>query len=126
MEVQFEFNQQLMPQNVIDVEELGQFAIEAWNDEGYYYYLIVRTLLGTASIASCGPVIPDVEMLPSGFNMSLDKVPYKEDKLTRTVTMWLNDRSKKLTNAKTIEISEAIEQFRDLKEYLKTYSEDTF
>lgn len=126
MEVQIEFNQQLMPQNVINVEELGQFAIEAWNDEGYYYYLIIRTLLGTTSIASCGPVIPDVEMLPSGFTMNLDKVPYKEDKLTRTVTMWLNDRSKKITNAKTIEIPEAIEQFRDLKEYLKTYSEDTF
>lgn len=126
MQVSIEFNQQLMPQSVVDVDELGQFALEAWNDDGYYYYLIVRTSLGTTSIASCGPVIPDVDMLPSGFSMSLDKVPYKEDKLSRTVSMWLNDRSKKLTNAQLMDIDEAIDQFRDLKEYLKNYSEDTF
>ncbi len=58
--------------------------------------------------------------------MTLDKMPYKEDKLSRTITMWLNDRSKKVTNARMLDIEEAIDQFRDLKEYLRNYSEDTF
>ena len=126
MQATIEFNQQLMPQNVIDIEEIGQFAVEAWNDDGYYYYLIVRTSLGTTSIASCGPVIPDVDLLPSGFTTSLEKMAYKEDKLSRSITMWLNDRSKKITQAKIIDIDEAIDQFRDLGEYLRNYSEDTF
>ena len=36
--MQFEFNQQLMPQSLVEVEEIGQFGLEGWNDEGYYYY----------------------------------------------------------------------------------------
>lgn len=121
-----EFNQQLMPQSSVDIDEMGQFALEAWNDDGMYYYLVVRTLLGTTTIATCGPVVPDVELLPSGFSMTLDKMPYKEDKLAKTINFWLNGKDKKLTNAVTIKPEDAIENFRDLKAYLQNYSEDNY
>ena len=99
--MQFEFNHQLMPQNLIEIDEIGQFGLEAWNGEGFYWYLIVRTCLGTATIATCGPIIPDIELLPSGFKMTLDKMPYKEDKLAKNISYFLNDRTKCITDAKT-------------------------
>lgn len=124
--MQFEFDQELMPQALIEIPEIGQFGLEASNDEGYFYYLIVRTLLGTTTIATCGPIIPDIEILPSGFSMSLVKMPYREDKLSKTISFFLNDKSKKLTEAKLIDIDEAINQFRELKDYLKNFREETF
>lgn len=81
----FEFNQQLVPQNLIDVKEIGEFAIEAFNDEGYYYYLVVKTLIGTCTLLSCGPVLPDVPLLIDGFAVKLNKCDYKEDKIAKAI-----------------------------------------
>lgn len=122
----FEFNHQLMPQNVLEVAEVGEFAIEAWNDQGYYWYLVVRTIMGTSIISICGPVFPDIKLLPSGFNMSLEKIPYKEEKLARTINMFLNDHRKGITEARVIDVLDGIGQFRELKDYLTTLSEETF
>ena len=122
----FEFNQQLMPQSLIDIEQVGEFAIEAHNDAGYYWYLIVKTSLGTTTITSCGPKIPDVSLLPSGYTCSLNRIQFNEKKLEKTINMWLNDRMKTLTEAKVIDIDDAIDQIAELKDYLKNYSEEIY
>lgn len=122
----FEYDQELQFMSSIDIEDLGNFAIEANNDEGMFWYLIVRTSLGTVTTATCGPVIPDVELLPSGFSQSLFKSPFKEDKLAKSISLFLNDRGKKIVKAVEIPIDEAIRQFRDLGEYLENYSEETY
>lgn len=124
--MQFEFNQQLMPQSLVEVEEIGEFALEGWNDEGYYYYLIIKTILGTSIISTCGPVVPDIDILPAGFKITLDKTAYKEDKLIKNISYFLNDRSKALTYAQVITVDDALKQFRDLRSYLATLSEETF
>jgi len=122
----FEFNQELQFMSDIDINDIGQFAIEANNDEGMFWYLIVRTSLGTCTITSCGPLVPDLELLPSGFTQKLERIPFKEDKLCKYISMFLNDKGKKITKAVEIEIEDAIEQFKDLKEYLENYSEEIF
>lgn len=123
--MEFEFNQQLVPQNLIHVEEIGEFAVEASNDQGYFYYLVVKTLIGTCTMLSCGPVIPDTNMLLDGFKITLDKCDYREDKIAKSINFWLNDRSKKLTSAQVIDINEALNQFPDAVEYMRCLSEDT-
>lgn len=125
MQMTLEFDQQLQYQNYVDVEEIGQFALEASNDEGMYWYIVVRTIMGTTTIATCGPVVPDIDILPNGFSTTLTKMPYKEDKLGKTIGFWLNDKSKKLTTARVLDIEEAINQFRDLKDYLINFRDDT-
>ena len=122
----FEFNNQLVPQNLIDIDQIGEFGIEASNDDGYYYYMVIKTLLGTSVIATCGPVFPDSELLPSGFSCTLTKMPYKEDKLAKTINLFLNDKYKKLTRAEVIEVDDAIAQFRELRDYLINFNEETF
>lgn len=32
----FEFNNQFVPQSLVEIDNIGSFAIEASNDEGYY------------------------------------------------------------------------------------------
>lgn len=126
MSTVLEFNNQLMPQSIVEIDELGDFGLEAVNDEGYYYYVAVRCFQGMAVIATCGPVIPDVDLLPSGFSMSLSKTPFKEDKMTKFLNLFLNDKHRLLTEARLINFEEAIAQFRELKDYLINLSEDTF
>ena len=124
--ITFEFNQQLMPQSLIDIEQVGQFAIEAHNEGGYYWYLIIRTSLGTTTVVSCGPKIPDVSLLPSGYTCSLNKMQFNEKKLEKLISMWLNDKMKALIEAKVIEIDDVIDQIVELKDYLKNYSEEIY
>lgn len=124
--MQFEFDQELKAQNNIEIDDIGFFGLEASNSEGYYYYLVIRSIMGTSIIATCGPVIPDLDALPSGFKMTLDKMPYKEDKLIKTISYFLNDKSKKITDAKVMEVNEAINEFRELKEYLLNFSEGSY
>ena len=116
----FEFNNQFVPQSLIDIENIGQFAIEANNDEGYYWYLIVSTLLGTVTIASAGPVVPDVALLPGGYACSFYTMEYKEPKLEKAINTWLNDKGKALTEARVVDIDVALDEFRDLSEYLRS------
>lgn len=120
----FEFNQQLAPQSLIDIDEVGNFALEAWNDEGYYWYLIIKTCLGLSAVASCGPVIPDFDTVPSGYSSSYDTIPYKEDKLNKTINFWLNDKSKKLIDAHVISTEEALSQFKSVADAIESYQGD--
>lgn len=122
MQVSFEFNQQLIPQSLVEVDEIGQFGLEAMNDDGFYYYMVVKTVLGSALVATCGPIIPDFMDIPNGFKISIETMPYKEDKLTKIINRFLNDGSKRLTQARTIELEEAIDQFRDVKDFISNYS----
>lgn len=110
----------------LDIENIGEFAIEASNDEGMFWYYVVRTSLGTVSIATSGPRVPDIELLPKGFNQSLYRLPYKEDKVIKDVTRFLNDPKKNIVKADLIDIDVAIEQFVNLRDYLEDYSEELY
>ena len=116
----FEFNNQLVPQSLIEVENIGKFAIEASNDEGLYWYMIISTSLGQVTMVEWGPVIPDLNEIPEGFSNSLTKMEYKEPKIEKMINFWLNDKYKKLTDAKIITIGEALDVFPDLRTYLQT------
>lgn len=122
----FEFNNQLVPQSVVDIDELGDFGLEASNDGGFYYYVAVRCFQGIAIMATCGPIIPDIDMLPSGFAMTLTKVPFREDKIARTIEYFLNDKHKVLTEAHLLPFEEAVDKFKELKDYLMNLNEETF
>lgn len=120
--MEFEFNNQLVPQSLVEIDEIGEFAIEAHNDIGAYYYLVVKTTLGMSTIATCGPIVPDIEYLPKGFQIKLDIIPYKEDKLTKIINMFLNDNYKCLTEAVVVDVDTALDQFRDVGTYLKNHT----
>lgn len=117
--MQFEFNNQLVPQNLVEVDNIGSFGLEAFNDDGEAFYYIVQTIMGQCIIASCGPVIPDLRSLPPGFTININRMPYNEARIIKNITLFLNDKYKKIISATEIDIEDAIEQFRDVKEYLR-------
>lgn len=120
--MEFEFNHQLLPQSLLEVENIGSVSIEATNTDGFCYYMIIQTKLGTTSISTCGPVIPDIDLLPSGFTIYHMTLPYKEDKINKIIDNFLNDRYKKLVSAKIIDESDALDQFRDIRNYIENFN----
>lgn len=123
---EFEFDQQLEYQNSVEIENLGDFGLEAINDEGEMYYLAAKTFLGFTVLASCGPIIPDVDTLPSGYSCNLTKLSYREDKLAKTISFWLNDKSKGVKYVNILDYESAVKEFRDLSNYLLTIDEENF
>lgn len=113
----FEFNHQLTPQSSIIIDDLGQCCIEGYNDDGEFYYLIITTSMGTSTIVTYGPVVPDIDDIPDGYNVSLIKESYDLRKLNTIVSKWLNGRMR-LTGANLVDINDATENIKDVKEYL--------
>ena len=124
MKEQFEFNMQPCPMSILDIENIFQCAVEATNAEGEYYYLVALTSLGVTSIFTCGPVVPDVFFLPNGYSTNLTRHECDDKKVSKFINSWLNDRYKKLQEAKIISFKEAKEQFRDICEYLDEYGKE--
>lgn len=116
--MQFDFNQQRIAQDSIEVEDIGNVCIEGYNDTGYAFYLIIITYLGVSKIITFGPVMPDLDELVDKFQLNHIELNYDNKKLWKQITMWLND-SKKLTSAKIIDQDTAISCIPDLRELVK-------
>lgn len=124
--MEFNFDKQLTPQKQIEISNIGAFALEAWNETGMFYYFLIKTILGQSVIASCGPIVPDIDTIPSNFTIRLHKMPFSETRLIKFIDFFLNDRDRKITEAREIDIDDAIEQFRDIKDYLNNLEAETF
>lgn len=124
--MQFEFNNQYVPQSLVEIDEIGEFGLEARNDDGYFWYMLIKTFYGTSVIATCGPVVPDIDPIPAGYTAYLDKIPYKEDKIAKTISRFLNDPKKGITKAEVISLDDAKKQFKEICPYLKSFNGDTF
>lgn len=123
--MEFEYNSQYVPQDLLSVEEIGKVALEGYNDEGMHYVLIVRTSMGIATFIECGPFVPDVTLLPSGFAISLNRMKFDAKKVSGAINKWLNDK-KRLTHAEVVDEDSAIEQIRDMREYIRLYGDEVY
>lgn len=80
--LKFEFDNQYVPQNFIEIENIGNVCIEAINEtDGLFYYLLIKTSLGTTSIFEYGPVIPDIDKLFDNYSVSFNREQYNEKKV---------------------------------------------
>ena len=122
-----EFDNQYTPQNFIEIESVGNVCIEAINeDDGLYYYLLIKTSLGTTSIFEYGPVIPDIDKLFDSYVVSFDRMSYNEKKLSLFLRKWLNDRKRNITAAYVIDESKFLDNYKDIAYTIKNYSMEVY
>ena len=119
-----QYNQDLVFMKDIDIDNIGEFSVEAWNDEGMFWYYTAHTVLGVCYVATSGPRIPDVEILPKSFKQQTYEIKFDEEKILKDITLFLNDtKVKKITNAKLVDRDYAISQFMNLRDYLEEWSD---
>lgn len=123
----FEFDNQFVPQNLINIPDTGNFCLEAIDEKnGFYHYLMIKASLGTASIVSFGPVVPDVKLLPDSYSAYFVRMPFKEEKIKKFISSWLNDKNKHINTASIVDEKILLNEYRDLKEYIESYSEEIY
>ena len=123
--VEFEFDLQPEFQNSVAIEDIGDCGIIATNDLGYQYCMGIRTYMGHTLITTCGPILPDIDILPDGFACTLAKVSFNPGTVEKKIRLWLNDPKKQIKFANAVTFEEAINEFRDITDYLYDLSEET-
>lgn len=122
-----EFNNQYVPQNILEIESVGNVCIEAINEnDGLFYYLLIKTSLGTTSIFEYGPVIPDIDKLYDNYLVSFNRMQYNEKKLNMFIIKWLNDRMKKITTANIIEEKVFLDNYKDIAYTIENYGVEVY
>lgn len=105
------------------IDDIGNFAFKAFNDEGCEFILIVETRLGNTRIFTFGPVIPDLDLLPKSCSCSIKKCMFNSGKITKEVHGFLNNPYNKITQAFEVTKEEALADCRNL---IQTMNEDNF
>lgn len=106
MEIEYSYTQSAAA--ALNVEDYGNCAIEANNDDGFFWYLVVDTALGWTRVLEFGPVSIDKEELPETFNCSYSRFEFRGPKIVKTIDKFLNRETKHL-----LPISQAREVGRD-------------
>ena len=113
--MEFKFNKEETYLNYLDVDSVGNVAIEGFTDkDNVFFYLIISTTMGTSSVFQYGPTTKDDRQQ---FNIasSLMTFEFNEKKLQKVISMFLS----KMTDANIISKEEALSHCIDIKEYLK-------
>lgn len=115
----FEYFAEITVNASISIEDIGDCAIEACNDLGQFWFLIIRTELGVSEIFEVGPIVLDIEELPKSCFWSYKRTSYSENNLSKMIDKFLNDGYRNITQAREITMEEAKENFRNLADYIK-------
>ena len=105
------------------VDDVGNFAFKAFNDEGCEFILIVETVLGNTRIFTFGPVIPDFTLLPKSCSCNIKKMIFTPAKIIKEVTGFLTSPYNKITQAFEVTKEEALADCRNL---VQVMTEDNF
>lgn len=105
----FEYLQRVVVDGELDVENIGQCVIQANNDLGEEFYLIIKTVMGWSEILEYGPCLPDMELLSANYNISYSRIEYNQGKLERVIDKFLNNPKRMITQAKVVDIQDIFE-----------------
>ncbi len=101
----------------LDIENISNCAIEANDDLGNFYYLIIRTKMGVSNILEFGPI--NVYDITGTAYQKFKRAEINEKKLQRIIYDFLNNDLRKITQAQEISFETAYEKYPSLLEYLK-------
>lgn len=114
MEIKYKPEKQLTA--VLDIDDIGNCAIEAYNDLNEYYYLLIKTVLGKSKVYSFGPIVEDGQA--DHFDLSFYTMDYNIKKLQKTVFAFLNNFKTNIEAAIVIDFEQALTKITSLDVYL--------
>lgn len=117
--MKFEYLYKIEVQESIDIEDIGNCAIDAYNDLGYEWMLLIVTHDGNTEIIEYVPILPDLENYsPSRVSCSYERMQFRESKVSKVIDKFLNDSYKGITQVFEISPEEIIPKIKNLTEFL--------
>ena len=100
----------------IDIEDIGNTALQLINDTGQCWYLILYTNLGWTTIHSFGPMNLEDSILPYHFQYKYDLQEYDDAKLIKVIDKFINDPKKIITQIFFVDKDETLSKLKNLHE----------
>lgn len=108
--------------DAIDIENLGNCFIEAYNDFGARFYLWIQTDLGFTKILEAGPYA-EVNIPTKTANISYTQIEYSDSKITKRIETFLNSSKYMIRQAINKQdeytLEEKISKLYNIVEYMK-------
>lgn len=98
----------------LEVEDPGNCTIQACNDIGMIWYLIIQTTLGWTKIMEYGPATPDFEELPKSVFCTFERIEFNDKKLNKKINDFLNNPKRGITQAMEVDRSIAFEDCKSI------------
>ena len=102
----FEYLQRVVIEAELDVDNIGQCVLQANNDFGEEFYLVIVTELGWTEVFEYGPCTPALEELPVSYQISYSRFEYNEGKIERIIDKFLNNPKRGITQAQIANLDE--------------------
>lgn len=119
MKLNFEYFYSRSATGDLEVEDIGNCSIEANDDIGNFYYLLIETNMGFTKIFEYGPIQPDFDVLPKTVNCTFNRIEYNEKKIQKQIYSFLNTPIRNITQAQLIEKEELLSNCKDIIEYMR-------
>jgi hypothetical protein len=116
----FEFDQQPVFMQNIDIQDIGNIALRCSNEKLRDYYLVIKTYLGKTAIISFGPLLGDVEALVDNMSLSFKKFDYKEYTIEREIEKFINDGRSMINKVEIINELEALAHLPSAESFLNS------
>jgi len=121
MNKRFDYLYEMVAQDCLEVEDIGNTCIHILNDLGYEWYMIIETELGDCCTKIFGPFHCDIkDHFTRGFKYEFSSFDYKESQLCNLIDKFINDPRKMITQAIICDKEEAYEKlvntnFREMR-----------
>lgn len=118
----FEYLYTMEATGQFDIDNIGAFALDCFNDHFEEYILIVKTTQGMTQIISYGPEYRgdiDFDICLSSKCCSYECMEFSPKRISSLVQRFVNDNKKGITQVEVIEIKEAYDKINPIKELLK-------
>lgn len=116
--MKFEYFYTTKAEGQLEIESLGNFALQTFNDLGESWVLAVRTDYGRTQVLQYGPFIPEINMPCTPTTSTYRRFEFNESKICDIINKQLNDSYHNITQANLIEYDEALKYIKNMKELL--------
>ena len=122
----FEYMYETVSRDSIEIEDIGNCALECYNDSGDVYYLIVSTKIGYTEFIEFGPYsfMNDEQVFGTKFNFMYKHIEYDDYKIKKLIDTFITDKYKKLTQIKEVSQKYAFDKLQDIKLCIKNEMPD--
>ena len=113
--------------DALEIDDIGNCAIIC---HGFYrdgkiklpgdYALIIKTVMGIATVLKWGPIVDWTLDLQNGYSVTVKTLNFKEPALIREIQTFINDPMKDIREAKVVESDELFELLPKLENYIAT------
>ncbi len=114
----FEYLVKVKKESSINIDNIGNCALDVFNDLGFEWLLLIHTKEGNTQIVEFGPLLPDLDYPPAKMSYTYDRIDFSEGKIINRISKFLNDGYRNVTQAFEITQQEAKDKMKNLVDYV--------